>query len=73
MLPCLRRIIANRVMAFSDSAKYCRSHTKRSLLSRGGVPLKIQPQPLRVLELLLLRAPGLVTREELSDYVWGVG
>jgi DNA-binding winged helix-turn-helix (wHTH) protein/Tol biopolymer transport system component len=44
---------------------------KRGVLSRGGVPLKIQPQPLRVLELLLLRAPGLLTREELSDYVWG--
>jgi DNA-binding winged helix-turn-helix (wHTH) protein len=44
---------------------------KRGVLSRGGVPLKIQPQPSRVLELLLVRAPGLVTREELSDYVWG--
>jgi eukaryotic-like serine/threonine-protein kinase len=44
---------------------------KRGVLSRGDVPLKIQPQPLRALELLLLRAPGLVTREELSDYVWG--
>src|SRR3984957_12907599 len=44
---------------------------KRAVLSRGGVPLKMQPQPLRVLELLLQRAPGLVTREELSDYVWG--
>ena len=31
---------------------------KRGVLSRGGVPLKIQPQPLRVLDLLLLRAPG---------------
>jgi Tol biopolymer transport system component/DNA-binding winged helix-turn-helix (wHTH) protein len=46
---------------------------KRGVLSRRGVPLKIQPQPLRVLELLLVRAPGVVTREELSDYVWGNG
>jgi Tol biopolymer transport system component/DNA-binding winged helix-turn-helix (wHTH) protein len=43
------------------------------VLSRGRVPLKIQPQPLRVLELLVTRAPGVVTREELSDYVWGNG
>lgn len=46
---------------------------KRGVLSRHGMPLKIQPQPLRVLELLLMRAPGVVTREELSDYVWGNG
>jgi eukaryotic-like serine/threonine-protein kinase len=46
---------------------------KRAVLSRRGIPLKIQPQPLRVLELLLLRAPRVVTREELSDYVWGNG
>jgi DNA-binding winged helix-turn-helix (wHTH) protein/Tol biopolymer transport system component len=46
---------------------------KRGVLSRRGRPLKIQPQPLRVLELLLLRAPRVVTREELSDYVWGNG
>jgi eukaryotic-like serine/threonine-protein kinase len=43
------------------------------VLSRKGMPLKIQPQPLRVLELLVMRAPGIVTREELSDYVWGSG
>ena len=46
---------------------------RRGRLSRGGVPLKIQPQPLRVLELLVTRAPRVVTREELSDYVWGNG
>jgi Tol biopolymer transport system component/DNA-binding winged helix-turn-helix (wHTH) protein len=46
---------------------------KRGVLSRGAVPLKIQPQPLRVLELLVTRAPEVVTREELSDYVWGNG
>jgi len=50
---------------------------KRGVLSRRGMPLKIQPQPqpqpLRLLELLLMRAPGVVTREELSDYVWGNG
>src|SRR5258708_28984806 len=46
---------------------------RRGVLSRGGVPLKIQPQPLRVLELLVTRAPEVVTREELSDSVWGNG
>ena len=43
------------------------------MLSRGGFPLKIQPQPLRMLELLVTRAPEVVTREELSDSVWGNG
>lgn len=46
---------------------------RRGVLSRKGMPLKIQPQPLRVLELLVMRAPEVVTREELSDYVWGNG
>jgi TolB-like protein/DNA-binding winged helix-turn-helix (wHTH) protein/Flp pilus assembly protein TadD len=46
---------------------------KRGVLSRKGVPLKIQPQPFRVFELLVARAPDIVTREELSDYVWGDG
>ena len=46
---------------------------KRGVLSRAGFPLKIQPQPLRVLELLVTRAPEVVTREELSDSVWGNG
>jgi eukaryotic-like serine/threonine-protein kinase len=43
------------------------------VLSRGGFPLKIQPQPFRVLELLVTRAPAVVTRAELSDSVWGNG
>ncbi len=46
---------------------------RRGVLSRGGFPLKIQPQPFRVLELLVTRAPEVVTREELSDSVWGNG
>jgi Tol biopolymer transport system component/DNA-binding winged helix-turn-helix (wHTH) protein len=46
---------------------------RRGVLMRGGVPLKIQPQPFRVLELLVSRAPGVVTREELSESVWGNG
>jgi TolB-like protein/DNA-binding winged helix-turn-helix (wHTH) protein len=46
---------------------------KRGVLSRKGVPLKIQPQPFRVLDLLVTHAPDIVTREQLSDYVWGTG
>jgi TolB-like protein/DNA-binding winged helix-turn-helix (wHTH) protein len=45
----------------------------RGVLSRKGVPLKLQPQPFRVLELLVAHAPSIVTREQLSDYVWGTG
>jgi TolB-like protein/DNA-binding winged helix-turn-helix (wHTH) protein len=46
---------------------------RRGVLSRNGVPLKLQPQPFRVLELLVARAPDIVTREQLSDYVWQEG
>ena len=46
---------------------------KRGVLSRNGITLKLQPQPFRVLELLVARAPNIVTREELSDFVWGGG
>lgn len=46
---------------------------KRGVLSRNGIALKLQPQPFRVLELLIARAPNIVTREEISDYVWGDG
>jgi TolB-like protein/DNA-binding winged helix-turn-helix (wHTH) protein len=45
----------------------------RGVLSRKGVPLKLQPQPFRVLEFLVAHAPNIVTREQLSDYVWGAG
>jgi TolB-like protein/DNA-binding winged helix-turn-helix (wHTH) protein/Tfp pilus assembly protein PilF len=45
----------------------------RGVLSRNGIALKLQPQPLRVLELLLARAPNIVTRDEISEYVWEKG
>lgn len=44
---------------------------RRGLLSRKGHPLKLQPQPLRVLTYLIARSPNIVTREELGDYIWG--
>ncbi|WP_433972312.1 winged helix-turn-helix domain-containing tetratricopeptide repeat protein [Tunturiibacter lichenicola] len=46
---------------------------RRGVLSRNGVALKLQPQPFRVLVLLVARAPDIVTREQLSDYVWHDG
>ncbi len=46
---------------------------RRGVLLRKGVVQKLQPQPFRVLELLVARAPEIVTREELGDAVWGAG
>ena len=39
-------------------------------LRRDGRPVRIQPQPLRVLEVLVLQAGTLVTREELRQRIW---
>jgi eukaryotic-like serine/threonine-protein kinase len=39
-------------------------------LRRGGFPIKVQEQPARVLTLLLLNKDGLVTREQLREYLW---
>jgi DNA-binding winged helix-turn-helix (wHTH) protein/tetratricopeptide (TPR) repeat protein len=40
-------------------------------LHRAGVRIRIQPQPLRVLEVLAARSGEIVTREELRHAVWG--
>src|SRR5258705_13457308 len=40
-------------------------------LFRGGRPVKIQPQPLRVLAVLLESAGETVSRESLRSRVWG--
>ena len=40
-------------------------------LTRGGVPVRLQPQPARVLALLVARAGDIVTREELRREIWG--
>jgi DNA-binding winged helix-turn-helix (wHTH) protein len=45
--------------------------SRRGLVTANGNPVKLQPQPLRVLEMLLQRAPEVVTREELGDHIWG--
>ena len=39
-------------------------------LLRNGRPVRIQPQPLRVLEILVVRPGTLVTREELRQRIW---
>ncbi|MGA9772134.1 MAG: FlgO family outer membrane protein [Blastocatellia bacterium] len=39
-------------------------------LRRGGTPVKLQPQPLKVLALLAANAGSLVTREEIQRAVW---
>jgi TolB-like protein/DNA-binding winged helix-turn-helix (wHTH) protein/Tfp pilus assembly protein PilF len=41
------------------------------LLSRDGTPVKLQPQPFKVLALLARRAGQVVTREEIRLEVWG--
>ena len=40
-------------------------------LRRNGVVLKLQPQPAKVLSILVSRSGEIVTRQELADQVWG--
>jgi DNA-binding winged helix-turn-helix (wHTH) protein/tetratricopeptide (TPR) repeat protein len=40
-------------------------------LHRAGLRVRLQPQPLRVLEILATRAGAIVSREELRQAVWG--
>jgi DNA-binding winged helix-turn-helix (wHTH) protein len=40
-------------------------------LSRDGLPVKIQPQPFRVLTILLEQPGEIVSREQLRERVWG--
>jgi DNA-binding winged helix-turn-helix (wHTH) protein/WD40 repeat protein len=40
-------------------------------LLRNGQPVRIQPQPLRVLQFLLERSGHTVSRDELRDHIWG--
>lgn len=42
-------------------------------LYKEGRPVKLQPQPARVLALLALHAGEVVTREEIRQHVWGEG
>src|SRR5215471_3505424 len=40
-------------------------------LFKAGIPLKLQPQPFRVLLLLVGRPGQLVRREEIQQHLWG--
>ena len=42
-------------------------------LAREGVPVRLQPQPAKVLALLVRRAGEVITREDLRREVWGDG
>jgi DNA-binding winged helix-turn-helix (wHTH) protein/TolB-like protein len=42
-------------------------------LSRHGMPVRLQPQPARVLALLVSRAGEVVSREELRQQIWADG
>ena len=43
------------------------------VLRKNGRPLKLQPQPAKVLALLVARPNELITREELLQQIWGNG
>jgi DNA-binding winged helix-turn-helix (wHTH) protein/tetratricopeptide (TPR) repeat protein len=45
-------------------------HAATGELRKAGILLKLQPQPFRVLLLLVERAGQLVTREEIQRYLW---
>ena len=45
--------------------------TSARRLLRSGIPLKLQPQPFRVLSLLTSRPGEVVTREEIQCHLWG--
>ena len=47
--------------------------SERNTLSRGGVRVKVQEQPFRVLVLLLERVGEIVSREELRHELWAEG
>ena len=40
-------------------------------LRRDGTSLKLQPQPAKVLAVLVRRAGQVITRQELAEQVWG--
>jgi DNA-binding response OmpR family regulator len=40
-------------------------------VARGGRQIELAPIPLRILELLMRRSPGVVRREELARAIWG--
>jgi TolB-like protein len=50
-----------------------RFHAETAELSRRGVKLRLQPQPARMLQLLLSKPGQLVTRDVIQQELWGDG
>ena len=40
-------------------------------IHKGGIPIKLQPQPYRVLLLLIANAGQVVSREKIQQHLWG--
>jgi DNA-binding winged helix-turn-helix (wHTH) protein len=55
------------IVRFADFEFDCRTGDLR----RGETYLKLQPQPTKVLALLVQKPGHLVTRQELAQQVWG--
>lgn len=58
---------SREILLFGDHELDCRTGELR----RRGITLKLQPQPAKVLSILVNRAGEVVTREELAEQVWG--
>src|SRR5436305_3368719 len=58
---------SREIVVFGDHELDCRTGELR----RHGITLKLQPQPAKVLSILVNRAGEVVTREELAQQVWG--
>src|SRR5439155_16557757 len=56
-----------QIVFFGKFELDCRSGELR----RNGTALKLQPQPAKVLAILVSRAGEMVTRQELAEQVWG--
>ena len=61
------RTAHSEIVGFGGFELDCRSGDLR----RAGVSLKLQPQPAKVLVLLVKNAGSVVTRQELAEQVWG--
>ena len=59
--------VTDERLLFGDFELDCRT----GVLRRNGVTAKLQPQPARVLLILASRAGEIVTRQELTEQVWG--
>ena len=58
---------SREVVVFGDYEFDCRTGELR----RYGTTLRLQPQPTKILAILVCRAGEIVTREELTEQVWG--